>query len=116
MFFAASAQTDVECRQLRKLGEILGTYWTRESVQAMFSTDKAQGKKERLEHLMIPHLLGVQPEIQDWLRSQFGSDQGISPPEWLQSNPSELVETYDMPRDEFINVASMFTGLIPKNY
>jgi len=118
LFFAASAQNDVETRQLRKLGEMLGTYWTRETVQAMFSdeTTKPAGREQRLEHMVLPLLLGIQPEIQDFLRKRFGTGKGVVPtPEWYRQNPGEVVEGWDQSREEFINMASMFTRLIPKS-
>ena len=116
MFFAASAQEDVEKRQLRKLGAMLGTYWTREAVQAMFSHEKAGKGREKTDHLVTPLLLTMQPELQDYLRKQFGSEKGISPPGWYKKDPGEVVEGWEQSREEFIKMAGMFTGLVPKSY
>jgi len=115
MLFAASAQQSIEERQLKRLGEMLGTYWTRESVEAMMATGPEP--REARKDLLIPLLLGMAPQLDEYLRKSFGNTRGISPPDWYRRvDRSQVVEGSAMPRDDFVKLASMFTGLIPKSY
>jgi hypothetical protein len=117
MLFAASAQHDIEEKSVYKLGEMLGVYWTREAVDAMFSTQKGGEHRAPRKDLLIPLLLGMQPKLQDFIKDSFGSSRGISAPDWYDNTDhSEVVEGYSMNRRDFINLASLFTGLIPKDF
>jgi hypothetical protein len=114
--FTASALHSNEQKKFKSLGEILGTHWDRETVEAMFASPK-KGKTKPVDEIVIPLLLGSNPKIQDYLRKRFGRLKGIKPPSWYENvNRSEVVEGYDMDRDKFINLAGMFTPLIPQNY
>lgn len=118
LLFAASAQRDVEESSFQKLGEILGVYWTRDTVDAMMNpkvgTKRSKGPRK---DLLVPLALVMQPKLQDFIRDTFGSVGGISAPDWYQDeNKAEVVEGYEMKRQDFINLASMFTGLIPRNF
>ena len=78
MLFAASAQQSIEERQFKRLGEMLGVYWTREAVDAMMSpsTDASTPRQD----LLIPLLLGMAPQLDEYLRKSFGAVNGITPP------------------------------------
>jgi len=93
---------------------MLGTYWTRESVQALTSPEDPRGRREPRSSMMLPLLLGMKPQLEEFLVKSFGNNLGISAPDWYREDQGEVVEGFDMPRDEFIQLASMFTGVIPK--
>jgi hypothetical protein len=118
LLFAASAQQNIEELSFQKLGEILGVYWTRDTVDAMMNpkvgTKRPKGPRK---DLLVPLALIMQPKLQDFIRDTFGSAGGISAPGWYQEeDKDEVVEGYEMKRQDFINLASMFTGLIPRNF
>lgn len=115
MLFAASAQHSIEERQFKRLGEMLGVYWTREAVDAMMapSTESSTPRQD----LLIPLLLGMAPQLDEYLRKSFSAARGITPPSWYKGvDKSQIIEGYTMPREDFIKLASMFTGLIPQDY
>lgn len=116
MLFAASAQQSIDERQAKHLGEMLGVYWTRDTVEAMMapSTDS---EGEPRKDLLIPLLLGMAPQLDEYLRKSFGASRGISAPGWYRGvDKSQVIEGSKMPREDFIKLASLFTGLIPKTY
>lgn len=115
LIFTHTALDDVQREQYQRLGEMLGVYWTREGVQSMFQTqDPKRAQQAPRTTLTVPLLLGVKPELRDFLQQSFGKPLGITPPEWYQHDQGEVVEGWELSREEFIKVASMFTGLIPK--
>ncbi|KKN20149.1 hypothetical protein LCGC14_0938600 [marine sediment metagenome] len=115
MLFTSAALQDVERKQFDQLGELLGTTWTRERVQALMSKEPPardqQGKTKPRERLVIPMLMGINAKILDFVTKSFGGEHGIDAPGWYKKDHGEIVEGYDMPRDEFIRLASMFTPL-----
>lgn len=118
LLFAASALSATERQQFKTLGEMLGTHWDRDTIEAMFTaTQPGKGKRQAPNEIVIPHLLGVNPKLQDYLRKRFGSSQGIRPPSWYKDvDRKEVVEGFDMDRHDFINLAGRLTPLIPKDY
>lgn len=113
LFFTAQAQADVEQRQVKQLGGLLGVYWTQEDVQALFAAPQQGKKREPLQRLMIPFLLGMQPNLQDYLKKQFGSALGIHPPKWYAEDPGDVVEGIEMGWEDFVEMAHLFTPFIP---
>jgi len=79
----------------------------------MFSAPQP-GKQEPLRQLMIPFLLGMNPELQDYLKKQFGSALGINPPKWYAEDPGNVVEGIEMGWEDFVEMAHLFTPYIPE--
>ena len=117
MLFTSHALHDAEHRRFERLGEMLGTTWTREQAMALIHQDEhkpGDPVPEPRERLVIPHLVGVNPKLVEFIGKAFGSPHGIDAPEWYQQNHGEVVDGYAMPKSEFIKLASMFTSLITK--
>lgn len=110
LIFSATALREVEQEQFDKLGELLGTTWTREQVEAMIRPPDGRPGKPR-SRLIIPHLIGSNPKLLEFVRKSFGSSRGIDPPDWY-SGSENVVEGWDMDRQDFIRLASIFTPMI----
>lgn len=97
---------------------MLGTHWDRDTIEAMFATTKpGKAGKQAPDEIVIPHLLGVNPQLQDYLRKRFGNTSGIRPPSWYHDvDRAEVVEGFDMDRHDFVNLAGRLTPLIPQDY
>lgn len=115
MWFAAHAQHDVEQQRLRALGSMLGIFWTREAAERLLAPPQPGEMQRPLTELMLPLAVLMNPQVQEILKKTFGSRYGIDAPEWYRADPGNVVEGYRQSREDFIRVASLFTGLIPKS-
>ena len=116
MLFASHALSSVERERLERLGELLGTTWTRERAEALTKPDTRRRETDRKprERLVIPLLPGINPKVLDLISKSFGSSHGIDAPEWYRQDRGEVVEGFELPRDKFLQLANLFTPLIPK--
>ena len=118
MLFSAHAAQEVDRERMEHLGELLGIIWTRDQAMALREKPPAPGEKREKpkprERLIIPLLAGFKPEILDFVKKSFGSPTGIDAPQWYQPEQADVVEAFDMPREEFVQLAGIFTSLIPK--
>ena len=117
MLFAAHAAQEVERERMEHLGELLGVIWTKDHAAALRDQTPPDPKAPPRERLVIPLLAGVKPEILDFVKKSFGNPTGIDAPEWYRPEKTEVVEAFTMDRDQFMQLAGIFTPLIPKtNY
>jgi hypothetical protein len=98
--------------QYKRLGKILGVYWTIEDAAALFKEGPRSRKRPR--ELWQPLTFIMQPELDKAIRNYFGSPRGIHTPGWVPRRDEEVVDGYDMGVEEFKQFAGMFTHLIPK--
>ena len=104
-----------EQEQIKSLGKILGTYWTRDIVQAMFGPNKNKKQEQRnIDEVMIPLAMWQAPEIGDYLRKLFGAGGSVDKPKWTDEH--EEVNLFDADKDTFISFASRFSGLAKTSY
>jgi len=115
MLFATHAARMVDRDRINELGELLGIVWTRESANAL-SNPSPEDRKDRKPRtrMVIPLLPAMQPKIIDVIQKGFGKQYGIDPPDWFLRNHENVVEGYDMPRDQFVQMAGLVTPLIPE--
>lgn len=114
MLFTSHAVNETQREQMDRLGELLGIIWTKEAAAMLHDSTPERDLRKPRERLVIPFLAGLKPEILDVVRKSFGSPTGIDAPEWYRSDRGEVVEAFNMPRDEFLRLAGIFTPLIPK--
>jgi hypothetical protein len=91
-----------------RLADILGTRWTRDQVNQIFN---GEIKRETSDVLSVPLSFIIQPEFQEALKGMFGSKHGIDAPEWVKK--VEVVEGWDIPRDQFTQLARGASVVIP---
>jgi hypothetical protein len=99
----------VEEEEWKRLGTILGTHWTRESVAALFG--QGRGRKQ-LEKISLPLAFVIQPGAQDMLKGMFGRPSHLDAPDG--THPEDIVEGWDMSREQFQQVAGGSAWTIPK--
>ena len=116
LLFTATAQYANEQQTIDSIAELLGVSWKRADVDAMFAPTDPKERRTRKEKVFIPLLLGMQPKIQDFLKDTFGTSIGSQAPEWYTGDQDEMVEGWEMDRDAFVKIASIFTGHIPTDY
>jgi len=109
LLFLDVIRLESEKEKLRALGKMLGTYWTRDLVNEMFRAKKGT-RAGSLEEIMIPLALWQAPEMGDYLLKLFADNKtGVDAPSWAAKE--EVVNCFDLPREKFLEIASLFTGI-----
>jgi len=114
LLFTDHALREVEQDRMDQLSTMLGVMWTKEQAEALKQRGgpRRDPREQPRDRLFVPLLAGFKPEILDYVKKSFGSSTGIDAPGWYDPE-NGVVEAFEMPRDEFIQLASMFTSLIP---
>jgi hypothetical protein len=101
---------------MRRLGQALGTYWDRDSVEGLFESSVAPGETPRIpERVTFPLAFIIKPEFRDTVMNMFGRRFGQDAPVWAKERKEEVVELFDMPKAEFKKLyADMFGVRMPK--
>ena len=90
-----------EADWFEKLGNLLGTTWTREQVEKLVSTKKSAVIPGSV---FLPLSLAVNPDLTDWLKQMFrvGQGQQIGGGEYVPGAGEEVQELGDLPKDEWM--------------
>jgi hypothetical protein len=104
-------QHEVMENDFRRLGEALGIYWDRDNVEALFDTPTPPGERPSIpERVTFPLAFIIKPEFRDTVMNMFGRRFGKEAPGWAKENKEEVVELFDLPKDEFKKAYSSLLG------
>lgn len=106
--FASYWYQTVRDEDFDRLGEMLGTRWTRSMVDQLF-VENRQEEKRRLDELHIPLALLLEPEFQGQLKKIFGRTYGVGAPKWAK-DPDQFEDMFSADREAF---KEMFSHLRP---
>lgn len=111
--FVAYWLGEAEDSALDKLGNMLGTEWTREQVEALSKkpTSEDQFKNAKRENMSLPLILGINPEVSDMLMRSFGVSKdgtNVAGGDYKPQAGEEIVKLDEgFSKEEFLRFAKM---------
>lgn len=100
LLFADYWQKEMVTENMRDLGRMLGTYWTREEMEASRPENKIKRSSKPPSELLTPLTMVMNPNIEDYVRKSFGRAKGIDAPNWVEQD--DMVDLFDSSQEDFM--------------